>query len=87
MPRRTRLAAHLVLLSLPLLTACGASPPLVTEAPRLTIPDSLKACQPQPEPPAAGADDTALATWIVDLAEAGADCRGKLAAVVKVIGP
>lgn len=68
-----------------LLTACGGRPPQVAEAPRLTVPVSLLSCAPQPEPPAAGADDTALAHWILDLASAGDDCRGKLAAVGKVL--
>ena len=69
-----------------LLTACGSSLNTV-EAPRLTVPASLLACATQPEPPAAGTDDTALAHWILDLASAGDDCRGKLGAVAKVLNP
>lgn len=50
------------------------------------VPPSLATCAPQPEPPA-NADDTDVANFILDLAAAGEDCRAKLAAVVKVIGP
>jgi len=68
-----------------LLTGCGGRLPNTVEAPRLTVPASLLACAEQPEPPAAGTDDTALAHWILDLASAGDDCRGKLRAVAKVL--
>ena len=74
------------LLCLLLLTACGGGPPRVVQAPRLVIPDSLQTCAPQPEPPAPGADDTDLSNFILDLAAAGEDCRGKLAAAIKVVG-
>jgi len=70
-----------------LLTACGSSLPNIVEAPRLTVPASLLACAAQPEPPPPGTDDTVLAHWILDLASAGDDCRGKLAAVAKVLNP
>ena len=86
MPLPTLVRALPFLLCLPLLTACGAGPARVVQAPRLSIPDSLQTCAPQPEPPAAGADDTDLSNFILDLAAAGEDCRGKLAAVVRVIG-
>ena len=68
-----------------LLTGCASSLPNVVEAPRLTVPASLLACAGQPEPPATEADDTVLAHWILDLAAAGDDCRGKLSAVAKVL--
>lgn len=83
---------HILMRAMPLLpcvlllTAC-AGQPVVTEAPRLVVPPSLLSCQEQPQPPADGADDTALAHWILDLAAAGDDCRGKLAAVRRVVVP
>jgi hypothetical protein len=48
------------------------------------VPPSLLACQPQPAPPDP-VDDTALALWIVDLALAGEDCRGRLARVKELL--
>lgn len=46
-------------------------------APRPQIPASLQSCLAEP---VAGvlADDSALAVYIVDLADAGRDCRAKL---------
>jgi len=64
-------------------TACGAPPPALL---RHQVPPSLLACQPQPQPPDAGTTDTALALWIVDLAAAGDDCRGRLARVRGLVG-
>ena len=84
MPPRIPSPAALPLLSALLLTGCGG-PPALVEAPRLSVPASLLACSDQPEPPDASAGDTALAHWILDLAAAGDDCRGKLAAVAKVL--
>lgn len=70
-----------------LLMGCASNPPVIAEAPRRTVPASLLSCAAQPQPPAAFVDDTALAHWILDLAAAGDDCRGKLAAVAHVVAP
>ena len=78
LPKRTY---ALLLLSAMQLTACGASLPHVIQAPRLVVPDSLTTCQAQPEPPADPYGDKELASWILDLADAGQDCRDKLATV------
>ena len=48
------------------------------------VPASLLSCAPEPAVPASP-DDTALARLIIDLAEAGADCRARLAAVRMVL--
>lgn len=72
------------LLLAPLLMGCAE--PVVTEAPRLVIPDILKTCPAQPATPASNVDDISLANWIVDLAAAGQSCRDNLSSVVKVIG-
>lgn len=85
MRRNQRLAASL-LLCVPLLAGCGASQPVVISAPRMTIPVQLKTCPPQPEPPADGSGDRALANWILDLADAGQSCRDTLTSLVKAIG-
>lgn len=70
-----------------LLAACGATQaPVVTEAPRLTIPTTMKTCPPQPQPPADSAPDVDLWDWIVDLAAAGQSCRDTLSAVIETIG-
>jgi hypothetical protein len=55
-------------------------------APRLEVPPSLLACAPQPEPPVV-TTDTDLTDWILDLADAGADCRSKLGAVGTIVNP
>ena len=51
---------------------------------RPVVPVSLLTCQPQPAPPEG--DDTALALWIVDLAAAGEDCRGRLGRIRTLVG-
>jgi hypothetical protein len=48
---------------------------------------SSGSCLLQPEPPPKGADDPTLARSMVDLAEAGEDCRSRLARVREVVGP
>lgn len=69
------------------LTGCGGDRlvPEVSVVP-LQVPPSLLSCAP---PPAARPVDSQrdVALLIVDLAEAGADCRTKLAAVRRVVQP
>ncbi len=64
------------------LTAC-AQPRLETrlQIERVTVPAELLACEPQPEPPAGIYTQAAVATFIVDLADAGQDCRERLARI------
>ena len=67
--------------------ACGA-PRLLPEVlvEKVEVPPSLLACSPPPSPrPIVTQKDVAL--LIVDLAEAGEDCRGKLKAVKEVMAP
>jgi len=52
----------------------------------VTVPDSLLSCRDEPAVPGQ-VDDSALAEWVVDLVEAGADCRGKLRAVRGLVRP
>lgn len=78
----------LSILLLPLLlAACGETkllPSLVTQ--RLEVPESLLTCAPPPAPrPVSTQADVAL--LLLDLAEAGEDCRAKLAAVKDVVAP
>lgn len=80
-PRR----AWIPLLCALLLMGCGQT--AVVEAPRLDVPASLLTCPAAPVPPPQGADDTALARWMLDLAAAGDACRATLAAVARVVGP
>ena len=70
-----------LLLCATLLWGCGPSRPVLLPP---VVPPSLLACQPQPAPPDP-VDDTALALWIVDLALAGEDCRGRLARVKELL--
>ena len=67
------------------MAAC-ATTPVVTEAPRLIIPASMKTCPPQPEPPPDTAADVDFWDWVVDLAAAGQSCRNTLSAVIQTIG-
>lgn len=76
-----RLPALLCLLSATLSPGCASSVPVVV---RQKVPPSLLACQPQPAPPEA-ADDQALALFILDLAAAGDDCRGRLLRVKELL--
>lgn len=62
------------------LTACAQPPP------PLVIPSGMASCPAEPPPPEA-LDDPALARWILDLREAGADCRSKLEAVGRLTAP
>lgn len=50
----------------------------------MEVPPSLLACSPPP-PPRAIETQTDVALLIVDLAETGEDCRGKLRAVKEVV--
>lgn len=74
-----------LLLSAPLWTGCAAVP-VISEAPRITIPASLQTCPAEPTPPADSANDATLADFVVDLAAAGQACRDNLASVNRIIG-
>lgn len=79
LPRRLASA----LLPLPWLlpwTGCAPVPP------PLVVPPTLLACLPAPAVPDAP-DDPALARWVLDLAEAGEDCRARLARVREIVTP
>ena len=61
-----------------LLTAC---------APRkVAVPASLLECQPQPALELT-MDDHAVARWMLDVVDAGEDCRGKLRLVRGLVAP
>lgn len=74
--------------SVPLFLLCATlSPGCAPSVPVLVppvVPPGLLACQAQPPPPDAP-DDSALALWILDLAAAGDDCRGRLARVKELL--
>ena len=83
----------MMLLSLPccaaLLTGCETVQHLgLTEVrvERPKVDPTLLACPDEPAPPAAGTQRD-VAAFIVDLREAGATCRGNLAAVRQVLAP
>lgn len=77
------LPAPIALLCALLSTACASSPPAIL---RPEVPASLLQCQPQPAPPPEPIADADLAVWILDLAAAGDDCRGRLARVRGLVG-
>ena len=83
MPLRHPTPAPLALLSVLALTACGPVQPQVV---LLQVPDSLKTCAPEPVPPRVLSNDADLVDFMLSLADAGADCRGRLDAVVRAIG-
>lgn len=85
MPRLTPPPAAPLLLSVLFLAGCGTMPSPAADVSPPRVPASLLACAAQPDPPEAGADDRALAHWILDLAAAGADCRGRLGAVARIL--
>lgn len=68
----------LALALLPLLfcSACGKD--VVVQ--RVPVPERLLTCKAEPAPPAEDTDK-AVAGYLVDLIEAGADCRSKVKAV------
>lgn len=66
-----------------LLTGCAPGP--VVLEPRPPVPAALLACRDQPQPPAVVPNDAALGDFMVDLADAGADCRSKLNAVRGIV--
>jgi hypothetical protein len=80
MLHRPALFALPLLLSLLLLPGCGDQTPHMVAAAPPAPPASLFQCSPQPNPPDAPFDDKGLAYWIVDLADAGQDCRDHLRA-------
>lgn len=51
------------------------------------VPPALLACAPAPAPPDLNVPrwDQVLARYLLDLAAAGADCRGKLLAVGRLV--
>ncbi len=56
------------------------------KAPAVTVPDSLLVCRDEPRL-AGQINDPMLGEFIIDLVEAGADCRGKLRAVRGLVRP
>lgn len=81
MPHLLRPPARPLLLCALLLTGCATSPPAVV------VPASMLRCSPAPPVPAAGDGDGALARFILDLAEAGEDCRTRLRLVGEIVTP
>ncbi len=72
---------------LALLTACAAPEPRVivqSRVERLSVPDALLTCAPHPEPGVI-ATQRDVAEYAVILADAGEDCRSKLASVKALV--
>lgn len=66
--------------------ALSACAPAVPPRPALSLAPSLLTCRSEPAVPDL-TEDAVLMTWIVDVIEAGEDCRSRLARVREVIGP
>lgn len=67
------------------LAGCAKPAPVVSVA-GPDVPDQLLSCKPEPVPPATGTQ-RAVATYVLDLADAGDDCRQKLGAVRSIVKP
>lgn len=80
MPHPIRAPAPIAFLCALLSTGCAVAPPPPV------LPSALLTCRAAPEPPGPGAGDVALGVWIVDLAEAGEDCRARLREVRGIVG-
>lgn len=78
---RSQTLALCLMLSSLLLTGCGGVEVVET---RLKVPGHLLTCQAEPEPPIEMTGQ-AVAGFIVDLAEAGEDCRRRLGAVQRIL--
>lgn len=66
----------LALLLPPCLSACEKS--VVVQ--RVPVPERLLSCKAEPAPPAEDTDK-AVASYLIDLLESGADCRSKVSAI------
>lgn len=79
----------LALAFVPLSTACAdRQPPAVVtrvQIERVQIPPGLLRCPDQPEPPAEPVSEADAASYILDLAAAGDDCRRRLGEVRDLI--
>jgi hypothetical protein len=73
-------ALAITLLAL-LLSGCGTL--------AVYVPDELKSCAPQPLSPAGNpaATDADVENYITDITVAGADCRSKLGALLRLLEP
>ena len=76
-------------LSTLLLTACSADLPPLTEVriERIEIPAVLLTCAPTPAPPPKPRTQGDVARYIVDLWEAGEDCRARVEAIRELQKP
>jgi hypothetical protein len=68
------------------LTGCALPEPAPPPPPALALSRSLLWCRDRPPVPAIE-QDADFMLWIVDLDEAGEDCRQRLSRVREVIGP
>ena len=85
MPRRPRRVALLLpLLCVPLARCAPAPEPTLV---RPAVPPALLACAPAPAAPDLNVPrwDQVLGRYLLDLGAAGADCRGKLRAVGRLL--
>lgn len=81
---RTLVALGLVLITAGFLGGCQTTQTVYVdrvEVVRPAVAPSLLRCRPEPEPLAPGARQRDVAPYVLDLVEAGADCRRKLGTV------
>lgn len=74
-------------LRIPALIALLCALPLMACAPRkVAVPATLLHCQPQPVLELT-MDDQAVARWVLDVVDAGEDCRARLDLVRGLVAP
>ena len=71
------------LIAVTILSGCAKPSPAITVAGPV-VPGQLLECRGEPAPPATGTQRT-VALYVIDLADAGDDCRQKLAAVRGIV--
>jgi len=81
-------AAFAVVLAVLMLAGCQSTKEVIVpkiEERRIEVPASLLSCMPEPVAARGWATQRDVALFMVKLAEAGADCRAKLAAVRRLL--
>ena len=80
---RRPLSASALLLSVALSTGCVPAVPMLATVERRPPGDLVSPCRPQPVPAADLRSDSELSLYLIDLANAGEDCRQKHAALAR----
>ena len=80
---RFAIPVFILVVAITILGGCAKPSPAITVA-GPSVPDQLLTCRDEPTPPATGTQ-RAVALYVIDLADAGDDCRQKLAGVRGIV--